>query len=109
MTSRFKFFAAAALGLVLATGTLADVSAKTATATHQIHAGKPASIKIAHKGHRLHVAHLRHAHKTHLARHTIGRPVAKHGVATKKEAGTATHRQHQAMNHRTGGKTSIVR
>ena len=90
MIGRLKFFAAAALGLVLATGTLADVSAKTAT--HQMHARTQTTTKIAQKSHRLHTASLRRAHKLH---------VAKVGTAS-------AHRDRHAMNHRMTKKPASV-
>lgn len=120
MTS-LKFFAAAALGLVLATGTLADVSAKTMATAHQTttahqtrqaHVAKAHSTRIATKGHRLHVAHLRHAHKLHVARHQAGHRLVKTtGIKSTKEAGAAaTHRERHAMNHRVSNKpVSVIR
>jgi hypothetical protein len=113
MTSRLKFFAAAALGLVLATGTLADVSAKTVT--HQAHVAttniaKAHHTKIATKGHRLHVAHLRHAHKLHVAHSKTSHRLAKvHGLKSTKDAGV-THREHHAETHRgTTKPASVIR
>ena len=114
MTGRLKILATAALGLVLAAGTLADVSAKTVIApsgTHQVHARHTAITPVAHKGHRLHTAHLRHAHKLHVARHASSKHVAKTeaGIKTTKEAGTTTaHRERHAMNHRATGKAARV-
>jgi hypothetical protein len=109
MTSRFKFVATAALGLVLAAGTLADASARTVT--HHAHVAKTQThVKIATKGHRLHVAHLRHAHKLHVA-HRKGHVVKATGLKTTKEAGTAiSHRERHAENHRVATKpVSVVR
>ncbi|WP_158812036.1 hypothetical protein [Beijerinckia sp. L45] len=115
MTSRLKFFAAAALGLVLATGTLADVSAKTVTTTHAAttHIGKTHTAmthhtRIATKGHRLHVAHLRHAHKLHVAHHKTGHHLVKAtGAKGTKDAGV-THRERHADNRRVAGKPASV-
>ena len=114
MTSRLKFFAAAALGLVLATGTLADVSAKTVT--HQAHVAKAHvakthHTKIATKGHRLHVAHLRHAHKLHVAHSKASHRLVKTtGLKGTKDAGVTSHRERHAMNHRGAAKpVSVIR
>jgi hypothetical protein len=111
MTGRLKFLATAALGLVLATGTLAGVSAKTVTApsgTHQVHARTTTATTVAHKGHRLHAVHLRHAHKLHVA----GQASSKHaGIKSTKEArATSVHRERHAMNHhRTNKPVSAIR
>lgn len=112
MTSRLKFFAAAALGLVLATGTLADVSAKTLThQSRQAQVMKTHHVKIATKGHRLNVAHLRHAHKLHVAHSSASHRLVKTtGLKSTKDAGATTHRERHAMNHRVASKpVSVIR
>jgi hypothetical protein len=114
MTGRLKILATAALGLVLAAGTLADVSAKTVTGpsgTHQVHARTHTAATVAHKGHRLHTANLRRAHKLHVARHAHSQHIAKTGAGIKstKEAGSTTaQRERHAMNHRAPSKAARV-
>jgi hypothetical protein len=112
MTSRLNVFAAA-LGLVLATGTLADASAKTATTAHKIHQvhAKTVATKTATKAHRLHVAHRHHAPKLFVSRHLKGHRVVTSHVApkTSKEAGATVHRERHAMNHTTKKPITVVR
>lgn len=111
MTPRFKLLAAA-LGLVIATGAIGDVSAKTIAAktiaaktikpvaVHTVAGKTTKTMKIAGKHHRVHLtrrgtthAKLAHSAKIHAKiAHRIG---LKH-VAT-------------AMNHRTGAKAVVVR
>lgn len=124
MTGRLKLLAAA-FGLVLATGTFADVSAQTVanpttqaqtaatktTPTKVTQAKGHRTMKIARKGHRVHLAKShRHAIR-HLASHRHLKPVAKATIGTKtiKQASTP-HRERHAMNHRVTTKaTSVLR
>jgi hypothetical protein len=116
MNGRIKLFAAAALGLVLTTGTLAGVSAKTlttATVAHQTHVAKPHKPKLATKSHHMHVAHIGNAHKARAARHQADHHVSKvsHRIERSKQAGAAASlRGRHAMNHRPATKpTSVIR
>ena len=111
MINRFKLFAVAALGLALATGAVADASAKT-IGTHPartVHAKAGT-----HKIHRLAVAHAARVHRIHVAhrptaRHAAKQHLAETGAPRSPKAGRTTKRQHQAMAHHAGGKTIVTR
>lgn len=125
MTIRFKFIAAA-LGLALALGAVADANANTVVkktvATHAIHAKTSTKI-VAGQHHRIRfgtriVKHVRIAHRAPLLVKVAQAPVRK-VVVTKtvgmKTVGTKVVRVtkaplvRHAMFHRAGAKVTVVR
>ena len=119
MSIRFKLIAAA-LGLVVATGAVADASANVIKKTVVIHNTK--TIKVVARPHRLHfgtriVKHVRIVHRAP----TLVKVVKMHGPRTVKTVGVRTFGfkkvvrinkaplQHHAMNHRIGTKVTVIR
>lgn len=121
MTIRFKLIAAA-LGLVVATGAVAEASANPVRTIAVTHGAKTVKV-VAHPHHRLHFAnrmvkHIRIAHRAP----TLVKLVKVHAPKTfVKTVGVKTFKttkiarinkaplQRHAMFHRAGAKVTVVR
>ena len=109
--TKFKILAAA-LGLVLATGAIGDVSAKTSTitpvTTHSVSGKAFATKTFAKKTVATKTVALKH-HRVHLARHGVKTVKIAHKMTTRAKIAHKLGLKHIAKANLAKGKTTVIR